>query len=594
MGYRIGVEGFGETDLLTGFGDIGDDATVAETTDTALMTRAWLIEGATYTAVGHIDALGDLTISKFSDSGPQLVCGCAACAGGAGGDDKTVSIPNGGNAVSNDPTGFLNADDRGGVGPNGKVSKSIDQAAFHLNRTYASWNDFYFQPGVADVDNRWDDPYWGGAPSIVTFGFRASAPASMPSDTTGFVRFNEAQINATLLALAAWSDVSNVVFVRNGTGTSGEAAYTSDASTIMLFGAFTGGADGSAAFAYLPSLNPSGGDVWVKNSGTGANPQIGNYGMLTLVHEIGHAIGFSHPGAYNADPEIDFEYATSAEYYEDSHQYTVMSYFTEDSTGAYFGPSYPATLMLDDIAAAQRTYGVNTTTRTGDTVYGFNSNADRPWFIATSASTRLVFAVWDAGGNDTFDFSGYANDQVIDLRQGNFSSVGTHNGVNLVGNVAVARGAVIENAIGGSGSDFLYGNAVGNSLTGGGGIDTLTGGAGADRFIFGLGSGTDIITDFQVGTDLIDDTAFGQYQSVVQDGADALVTLTSGVTVRLIGITASTVTGASFVSNAAPPPPPPPPPPLPLPHHRRRHHRRHRRRQRHKRIALMEWRSQAG
>ena len=78
---------------------------------------------------------------------------------------------------------------------------------------------------------------------------------------------------------------------------------------------------------------------------------------------------------------------------EDEHLllfgHDVVSYFTENNTGADFGPSYPGTVMLDDIAAAQRTYGVNTTTRTGDTVYGFNSNADRPWFIATSATTRL-------------------------------------------------------------------------------------------------------------------------------------------------------------------------------------------------------------
>ncbi|MBI1407934.1 MAG: hypothetical protein GC145_17605, partial [Caulobacter sp.] len=47
------------------------------------------------------------------------------------------------------------------------------------------------------------------------------------------------------------------------------------------------------------------------------------------------------------------------------------------------------------------------------------------------------------------------------------------------------------------------------------------------------------------------------YQSIAQDGADALVTLASGVTMRLSGVTASTVTDASFIG--LPPPPPPPP-----------------------------------
>ncbi|MDB5471991.1 MAG: alkaline metalloproteinase [Caulobacter sp.] len=472
-------------------------------------------------------------------------------------DDRPVSVADGGGDAG--AGGFLNADQRGGTATNGKPSMTIDEAAVQLNRTYSSWNTFDHVNGVADVDNNWDDPVWGGGVTHVTFAFRSAAPTSMPDDTAGFSRFTTAQINATLLALASWSDVANVVFDRVGTGTSGEAAYSGNAK--ILYGNYASGADGAAAFAYFPSQSAIGGDVWVNSSlSYNANPALGNYGMLTLVHETGHAIGFSHPGAYNADANTTFTYASSAEYYEDSHQYTVMSYFTENNTGADFGPAYPATIMLDDIAAAQRTYGVNRTTRTGDTVYGFNSNADRPWFVAASAGAALVFAVWDAGGADTFDFSGYGDGQTIDLREGAFSSVGSYNGRALVGNVAIAKGAVIENAIGGAGADTLVGNAVANHLTGGGGNDSLTGGAGADVFQFAGAAGNDVITDFKVGTDRIDDTAYGQYKSIVQSGADALVTLATGVTVRLTGIAASTVTSASFLSNTSPPPPPPPPP----------------------------------
>ncbi|MCE3288174.1 MAG: hypothetical protein K0R83_186, partial [Caulobacter sp.] len=106
----------------------------------------------------------------------------------------------------------------------------------------------------------------------------------MPDDTAGFTRFNEAQINATMLALSAWSDVAKIDFRRVQDDGS---AYSNNAT--MLFGNYATGAEGAAAFAYLPSMAESGGDVWVKYSGTAINPQIGNYGMLTLVHEIGHA-----------------------------------------------------------------------------------------------------------------------------------------------------------------------------------------------------------------------------------------------------------------------------------------------------------------
>lgn len=50
-------------------------------------------------------------------------------------------------------------------------------------------------------------------------------------------------------------------------------------------------------------------------------------------------------------------------------------------------------------------YGADPTTRTGDTVYGFNSTANRAEFDFTQNAAPIV-AVYDAGGNDTLDFSG--------------------------------------------------------------------------------------------------------------------------------------------------------------------------------------------
>lgn len=198
---------------------------------------------------------------RHDDDAPR--CACPACAGLVD-SDKVQLISN--------PPAFLNAADRGDVAPNGKPSKTVAEAAYQLNRTYASWNDFWTQPGVSDVDNKWDDPYWGGAPSLVTFAFRSTAPGSMPDDTEGFTRFSEVQIAATLLALAAWADVANIVFVRVGEGTSGDAAY-SDSAT-MLFANYATGAAGAAAFAYYPSLSANGGDVWINDNYS--NPVAGN------------------------------------------------------------------------------------------------------------------------------------------------------------------------------------------------------------------------------------------------------------------------------------------------------------------------------
>ena len=190
-----------------------------------------------------------------------------------------------------------------------------------------------------------------------------------------------------------------------------------------------------------------------------------------------------------------------------------MSYFSEIYTGGSFDNRFSSVPLLHDIVAAQKLYGPNMTTRTGDTVYGFNSNADRPWFQATTSSSVMIWAVWDTGGSDTFNFSGYTAHQKIDLRQVSFSDVG-----GLVGNVSIARGVDIENAIGGSGNDTVLGNNLNNRLEGGAGSDNLQGGEGADSLKGGTGNDT---LQGEAGADVLEGEA-GNDTLQGGEGADSL------------------------------------------------------------------------
>ncbi len=250
-----------------------------------------------------------------------------------------------------------------------------------------------------------------------------------------------------------------------------------------------------------------------------ANLDYGSYGFTTIIHEFLHALGLHHPGEYNGSAD----YLVDAEFEQDTHRYSVMSYFRahEDNSGAvHFSESggnyffaYPQTPMVYDILALSEGsfdgkfggYNLNTATRNGETIYGYNATGGINDVFNFAVNDAPIVTIYDAGGIDTLDLSGdtetatfeviyNANgtvndfvlqtrtDSVIDLREGQYSS--TH---GMKDNIGIAFGTEIENAIGTQFNDTIYGNDLANFLDGGAGSDSFFAGLGDDTIVYDAG-----------------------------------------------------------------------------------------------------------
>ena len=389
---------------------------------------------------------------------------------------------------------------------------------------------------------------WNNAVPVPFMFYSQSLPHHLHK--TGFAAFSEAERQSLLRSMQLISDVANISFVNIPSTLQAPSKtnnfmgfYTIDDPSKIWGGYATRFiVDGSGPPEPMGQIY--GADIVMNHDFTdGAGGwNLGDYNSRLLMHELLHGLGLSHAGDYNIGSSTSYE--VDASYYQDSTQYTIMSYWGASNTGANHAAAgvlqFASTPLLYDVAALQKLYGANMSTRTGDTVYGFNNNSGRAAYDL-AGDPSAVFTIWDAGGIDTLDLSGYSSASRVDLREGAFSDAG-----GMTSNISIAYGARLENAMGGSGNDSLTGNDARNRLTGGegddslagaGGADWLIGGGGGDIFVYtgiadsivptfrsdGKKKGSDYLADFQSGTDRIDLSALDANRTTAADDAFSFI-----------------------------------------------------------------------
>lgn len=350
----------------------------------------------------------------------------------------------------------------------------------------------------------------------------------------GWSPLTAAQKDAVRAALKAWEDLTIIRFIE----------VDDDLTVGDLRFAITGAVTGTKyGHAYSPAPGmPESGDVWLTSrwaaTSFGSAPSQTSGAAFghatdtaikyqTLMHEIGHALGLSHPHVETGETR----YTAPLPLGHDHLSTTVMSYAPWAGAFGAPGRGIPTTPMPYDILAIQHMYGTNLNTHRGDTTYRFDIG-----------DVRLE-TLYDTGGVDTlvvgnryshtmFDsFSGTAPEHAgvlfrgyrgvqIDLRPGAGLDYLSNDGVwggrggNMIGfmgdyaaktytlgvpsdnasygltyinsfpNIFIAFNTWIENAVGSDGNDKMVGNVMNNRFTGGGGSDRIDGMEGTDTAVY--------------------------------------------------------------------------------------------------------------
>ncbi len=356
--------------------------------------------------------------------------------------------------------------------------------------------------------------------------------ATQEPNVSGYSTLNTEQANFFRAAIRAWDELiaPNFTEVADDATSRGEIriAFTTIAEADEL------------GYAYVGAPRTPGGktgDIWIDLSKVSGGFAPISEGFAAFVHEIGHTLGLKHPFEGTPLPTgFDTQFFTVMSYTNniDYFQWSISpggGRFSQTAT-----PTFMSTPMVLDIAAVQAIYGADPTTRAGNDIYSFVQGS------------LTIQTIYDAGGTDTIDLSGFTRPSTVDLRPGSYSNIGEYSAQQQINDVAapfinsasandrsigqqfltfaqnslqqrsaqgsfayefknnlgIAFGTVIENVIGGSAADIIIGNDAANIIRGGLGADRLTGGLGADVFIGTIaGHNGDNITDFSIGDRIV-------------------------------------------------------------------------------------------
>jgi serralysin len=315
----------------------------------------------------------------------------------------------------------------------------------HVMTTYPGFLRAVRNESAETIDWRYYQNTADGEPVTITYNFMTGpmGPAWYGDPDYRFKAYSALDKALVETALHAFGAISGVTFVRD-----------SSQNADLMFGRFdiSGSVLGYADMPWVNKTGPVTQSSQLIMIDVDQPLTTASWGYQVVLHEIGHALGLKHT----------FEGQSRLLPAEDNIDNSVMSY-TEGATSYGLGPY--------DIMALQSIYGP-AKARLGSSTYKFGASK----------------IIWDGGGIDTITASHLHEKVTLYLDDGTQSYFGRKHAILASKQVWLGHFTMIENAVGGTGNDAIYGNELANDLKGGSGNDRLSGRTGDDRLHGGSGN----------------------------------------------------------------------------------------------------------
>lgn len=303
-----------------------------------------------------------------------------------------------------------------------------------------------------------------GEEVTITYSFLDKAPPTGAEGGTDFLAFSPELQQTTRTILSKLQQQTGLTFqeVEGDTGTI-RLGINQQANT--------------RGYSFLPDQHrddAKAGDVWLDVE-TSALMQPGQEGYYVLLHELAHALGLQHPLRENDRSGQTVLLDAFA-----SFAHTLMLDF---SAAQNPNSAWPSWYGLFDLQGLRYLYGGKAFAAESST-----------YNIVDGASSASVVIV-DDGGMDVLDISASQVSGHIDMRPGKVSSVAMNTeGVAYFGNLSIAPGTWIENAVASPFDDYIVGNALNNTIWSMGGNDIIVGHDGQDTIVL-PGRSTDWVVE---------------------------------------------------------------------------------------------------